>query len=70
MPKAKSDSEQLLAALDGVQRRLEDLFILEASLSGVGQREIRIMLGIDLSRVTKVAKLAKRHRKPNRPELT
>jgi predicted XRE-type DNA-binding protein len=62
MAKAKTDTEKLLAALDGIHRLLEDLFVLEASLAGVGQREVRSILGIDRSRVTKVAKHVKRQR--------
>jgi DNA-directed RNA polymerase specialized sigma24 family protein len=60
MTKAKTDNERILATLGELSKRIEDLFILEASLAGLGQREIRAMLGIELSRVTKIAKLAKK----------
>jgi DNA-directed RNA polymerase specialized sigma24 family protein len=60
MAKTDTDNDKILAALDGIHKLLEDLFVLEASLAGVGQREIRTMLGIDQSRVTKVARHAKR----------
>ena len=61
MAKAKSDNEVVLA-LDELRKRIEDLFILQASLAGVGQREIRAMLGIELGRVTKVARHAKKEK--------
>lgn len=62
MAKTKSDNERVLAALEELRKRIEDLFILQASLAGVGQREIRAMLGIDRSRVAKVAKHAKKEK--------
>jgi DNA-directed RNA polymerase specialized sigma24 family protein len=63
MAKEKSDNEKILAALVDLRRRVEELFILQATIAGVGQREVRAMLGIDLSRVTKVAKHAKKEGK-------
>jgi DNA-directed RNA polymerase specialized sigma24 family protein len=60
MAKGKTDNERILATLGELSKRIEDLFILQASLAGLGQREIRAMLGIELSRVTKIAKLAKK----------
>lgn len=60
MAKAETDNERILVALEDLRKRTEDLFILQASLAGVGQREIRAMLGIDQSRVAKVAKHAKK----------
>lgn len=60
MGKAKSDSEKILAALENLNKRVEDLFVLQASLAGIGQREIRAMLGIERVRVTRVARHAKR----------
>ena len=57
---AKSDTERVFRAVEELRKRVEDLFVLQATLAGVGQREIRAMLGIDRSRVTKVAKHAKK----------
>ncbi len=45
MAKTLTDNERIIAALDGIRGRLEDLFIMQASVSGIGQREIRLMLG-------------------------
>jgi DNA-directed RNA polymerase specialized sigma24 family protein len=59
MSKPKSDSDQILAALDALHTRLEDIFILEASKAGVKQQEIRAILGIDMARVTRIAKHVK-----------
>jgi Trp operon repressor len=54
MAKEKSDNEKILGALVDLRKRIEELF------AGVGQRDIRAMLGIDLGRVTRVAKHAKK----------
>jgi hypothetical protein len=56
MAKVKSDTDKILTALDDVHRRLEDLFILEARRFGIKQQEIRAILGIDMARVTRIAK--------------
>jgi hypothetical protein len=58
--------EQLMSAVQELRRRVEDLFILQASIAGIGQREIRRMLGIDAGRVTKVAKHVKKERSEGR----
>jgi len=55
-----TDNEKIIAALETIRSRLEDLFIMQASVSGIGQREIRLMLGGDRRRISKVAKHAKR----------
>ncbi len=60
MVKEKSDNEKILKALADLRKRVEELFILQAILAGMGQRDVRAMLGIDLGRVTKVAKYAKK----------
>lgn len=60
MVKEKSDNEKNLNALVDLRKRVEELFILHATLAGVGQRDVRAMLGIDLGRVSKVAKYAKK----------
>ena len=59
MAKAETDSQKLLAALSDVHTILEDLFILEASRAGIKQHEIRKVLGIDMARVTRIAKRVK-----------
>jgi len=59
MAKAKTDTEKLLTALGDVHKRLEDLFILEACRSGIKQQEIRAILGIDIARVSRIAKHVK-----------
>jgi hypothetical protein len=59
MAKPKTDTQKLLFALGDVHRRLEDLFILEACRSGIKQQEIRAILGIEMARVTRIAKHVK-----------
>jgi DNA-directed RNA polymerase specialized sigma24 family protein len=59
MVKAKTDSEKILAALEDLHTRLEDLFILQACRAGIKQKEIRAILGIDIVRVTRIAKHVK-----------
>jgi len=53
MVKAKTDSEKILAALENLHTRLEDLFILQACRAGIKQQEIRAILGIDIVRVAR-----------------
>jgi hypothetical protein len=57
--KTKTDSDKILAALEGLGTRLEDLFILEASRAGIPQQKIREILGIDVVRVNRIAKHVK-----------
>jgi len=59
MARPKTDNEKILAALDTVQRSLENLFILQACRAGIKQQEIRAILSIDMARVTRVAKHVK-----------
>jgi hypothetical protein len=59
MAKLKTDSEKILAALEDLHKRLDDLFILEASRAGIKQQEIRAILGIDMARVTRIARHVK-----------
>jgi hypothetical protein len=59
MPKLKTDGEKIRVALEDLHARLEDLFILEASRAGIKQQEIRAILGIDMARVTRIAKHVK-----------
>jgi hypothetical protein len=59
MAKPKTEGEKILSALEAISRRLGDLFILEASRAGIKHQEIRAILGIDISRVTKVARHVK-----------
>lgn len=59
MVKAKTDSEKILAALEDLHTRVEDLFILQACRVGIKQKEIRAILGIDMARVTRIAKHVK-----------
>jgi len=56
MAKPKTENKKLIAALENVNTRLEDLFILQASRAGISQQEIRAILGINLGRVTRVAR--------------
>jgi DNA-directed RNA polymerase specialized sigma24 family protein len=56
MAKPKTDNEKILAALEDLHARFEDLFILEACRAGIKQQEIRAILGIDMARVTRIAK--------------
>lgn len=55
-----TDTESLVASLDALRRRVEDLFILEASKAGIGGHDIRKMLGIEMARVTRVSKHVKK----------
>jgi hypothetical protein len=60
MAKAKIDNDKILAMLTGLNMRLEDLFILEAARAGIGGHKIRGILGINMARVTRIAKYVKR----------
>jgi len=59
MRKPKTENEKVLAAVEDVLTRLEDLFILEASRAGISGHEIRAILAIDMARVTRIAKHVK-----------
>jgi hypothetical protein len=58
--KPSTENGKILAALEDVNSRLEDLFILEASRAGIKGGDIRAILGIDMARVTRIAKVAKK----------
>lgn len=62
MAKPTTDSEKLLAAMETLNTRLEDIFILQATRAGVSQQQIRAILGIDIARVTKVARHVKQEK--------
>jgi len=66
MPKT-SDNENIPALLDALRRRMEDLFILEASIAGIGGHHIRKMLGIEMARVTKVSRHVKKKERIREP---
>jgi hypothetical protein len=59
MAKAKTDNEKILAALEDLHTRLEDLFVIEACQAGIKQLDIRAILGIDMVRVNRIAKHVK-----------
>jgi DNA-directed RNA polymerase specialized sigma24 family protein len=59
MAKPKTENEKLLGALEDLHSRLEDLFVLVACRAGIKQQEIRAILGIDMKRVTRIAKHVK-----------
>ena len=59
MAKAKTDNEKIFVALEELHKCFEDLFILEACRAGIRQQEIRAILGIDMGRVTRIAKHVK-----------
>jgi hypothetical protein len=59
MAKAKTDNEKILAALEDLHTRLEDLFVIEACQAGIKQQDIRAILGIDMVRVNRIAKHVK-----------
>jgi hypothetical protein len=63
MANPKTDNEKILGALEDINRRLGDLFILEAARAGIKQQEIRAILGIDMSRVTRIARHVKEKEK-------
>lgn len=50
MPKAKQPKEQ---AIDDL---LRDLMIIELAIAGVGQHQIRKIVGVDIHRVSRIAK--------------
>lgn len=56
---AQTDSEKILAALEDLRTRLEDLFVLEACRAGIKHQEIRAILGIDIKRVTRIGRNVK-----------
>lgn len=60
MTNPKTESEKILASLEDLHTRLEDLFILEAARAGIKGHEIRAILGIDMARVTRIAKHVKK----------
>ena len=60
MAKTKTDSEKIVAALEDLNKRIEDLFILHASQAGIKGHDIRAILGIDMARVTRIARHAKK----------
>jgi hypothetical protein len=59
VPKPKTENENIFAALEALTARVEDIFILEACRAGIKQHEIRALLGIDMRRVSKIAKHVK-----------
>ena len=59
MAKAETDNQKILGALSDIHTILEDLFIFEASRAGIKQHEIRAILGIEMARVTRIAKRVK-----------
>lgn len=54
------------ATNDDIVEKLETLLIVELGLAGVPQRAIREIVGVDLNRVNRIAKLL--HRKNTRGE--
>jgi hypothetical protein len=52
----KSEDPTLLSTL-------QDLLIFQMAVSGVPQREIRTAVGLDMSRVSRIAKLAQKIKK-------
>ena len=56
-PRKKSkpaDTQDLAGKIDTLAQRLEDLFILQALLSGVRRDHIRKMLGVHTTRISKI----------------
>lgn len=53
------NSKKILATLEKVTTLLEDLFILQACRAGIKHREIRKILRIDITRVTRIGRHAK-----------
>ena len=56
MAKPKTNDEKILASLEKLNTRLENLFILEAVRAGIGGHKIRAILGIEMARITTIAK--------------
>jgi hypothetical protein len=44
----------------GVEDLLQDLMIIQLALAGVGQHQIRKIVGVDIFRVSRIAKLISR----------
>jgi hypothetical protein len=51
MPGRKQTKQQ------GVEDLLRDLMIVQLALAGVGQHQIRQIVGVDIHRVSRIAKL-------------
>jgi len=54
-----SNTDELLA---GILMGVQDLLILQLALAAVPQREIRKLLGVDIGRINRVAKLVKKRK--------
>jgi len=57
-----NDSEKILRALKDLHTTMENLFILQASSSGLTGHEIRAVLGIEMARVTRITKHVKKEK--------
>jgi hypothetical protein len=54
--KRAKEGREVEEKLDAVIGLLQDLFILEAIRSGIGQGDIRKLLGVAMARVTAISK--------------
>ena len=48
-----------------VEDLLQDLMIIQLAIAGVGQHQIRQIVGVDIHRVSRIAKLLKRKEPAN-----
>lgn len=62
MPKNGDSDNRIADKLDTVIRLLEDLFILNASTANVGRDNIRAVLGVHNTRISKIKKGLKQAR--------
>jgi hypothetical protein len=60
MKNQQTNEDRIVEALGALRALVEDFFILQATLGGVGQREITKMLRINRGRVSRIAKYAKK----------
>ena len=59
MPKEKDNDSSVIERLDTIIRLLEDLFILEATRAKIGRENIREVLGVRTTRISRIYKSLK-----------
>lgn len=64
----RSYDDQMSSALEKIARGVEDLFILQALLSGVGREAIRKMIGVHTTRISRFNKGVKQALKNGKPK--
>jgi len=59
VPKEKDNDSSVIERLDTIIRLLEDLFILEATRAKIGRENIREVLGVRTTRISRIYKSLK-----------